>query len=57
MRPYLALLLPVLQDLQHCIMDAYANLSPAMQQRVQREVQTRVQMCILADGEKFKHQK
>ncbi|GBN08675.1 hypothetical protein AVEN_229164-1 [Araneus ventricosus] len=48
---------PTLQDLQRRITDACANVTPAMLHRVQREVQARVQMCIVADGEKFKHRK
>ncbi|GBM07608.1 hypothetical protein AVEN_230041-1 [Araneus ventricosus] len=44
-------------DLQRCITDACANVTPAMQHRVQREVQVRVLMCIVADGEKFKYRK
>ncbi|GBN02103.1 hypothetical protein AVEN_9672-1 [Araneus ventricosus] len=49
--------LPTLQDLQRRITDDCANMTPAMLHRVQREVQARVQMCIVADGEKFEHQK
>ncbi|GBM50075.1 hypothetical protein AVEN_138853-1 [Araneus ventricosus] len=48
---------PTLQDLQRRITDACANVTPAMLHRVQREVQARVQMCIVADGEKFEHRK
>ncbi|GBN33693.1 hypothetical protein AVEN_242482-1, partial [Araneus ventricosus] len=48
---------PTLQDLQRRMTDAYANMTPAMLHRVQREVQARVQMCIVADGEKFEHRK
>ncbi|GBN34663.1 hypothetical protein AVEN_176139-1 [Araneus ventricosus] len=48
---------PTLQDLQRRIKDACANMTPAMLHRVQREVQARVQMCIVADGEKFEHRK
>ncbi|GBN36562.1 hypothetical protein AVEN_122748-1 [Araneus ventricosus] len=48
--------LPTLQDLQRRITDACANVAPAMPHRVQHEVQTRVQMCIVADGEKSEHQ-
>ncbi|GBL83173.1 hypothetical protein AVEN_165378-1 [Araneus ventricosus] len=54
---------PTLQDLQRRITDACANVSPVMLHRenilhhVQREVQVRVQMCIVADGEKFEHRK
>ncbi|GBL99238.1 hypothetical protein AVEN_213091-1, partial [Araneus ventricosus] len=48
---------PSLQDLQRRITDACANVTPAVLHRVQREVQAWVQMCILADGEKFEHRK
>ncbi|GBL85682.1 hypothetical protein AVEN_193139-1 [Araneus ventricosus] len=48
---------PTLQDLQRRITDACANVTPAMLHRVQREVQARVQMCIVADGEKSEHRK
>ncbi|GBL70462.1 hypothetical protein AVEN_128399-1 [Araneus ventricosus] len=48
---------PKLQDLQRRIMDTCASLTPAMLHRVQLEVQARVQMCIVADGEKFEHRK
>ncbi|GBO33387.1 hypothetical protein AVEN_221780-1 [Araneus ventricosus] len=46
---------PTLQDLQRRITDACANVTPAMLHRVQREVQAKAQMCIVADGEKFEH--
>ncbi|GBN63326.1 hypothetical protein AVEN_258090-1 [Araneus ventricosus] len=48
---------PTLQDLQRRITHACANVTPAMLHRVQREVQAKVQMCIVADGEKFEHRK
>ncbi|GBL98100.1 hypothetical protein AVEN_84598-1 [Araneus ventricosus] len=48
---------PTLQDLQPLIKDACANITPAMLYHVQREVQARVQMCIVADGEKFEDRK
>ncbi|GBN46238.1 hypothetical protein AVEN_180815-1 [Araneus ventricosus] len=48
---------PALQDLQRRITDAYANVASAMLHRVQREVQARVQMGIVADEEKFEHRK
>ncbi|GBM36127.1 hypothetical protein AVEN_179120-1 [Araneus ventricosus] len=48
-----ATLQPTLQDIQRRITDACDNVTPAMLHRVQREVQARVQMCIIADGEKF----
>ncbi|GBM51825.1 hypothetical protein AVEN_226753-1 [Araneus ventricosus] len=44
---------PTLQELQRRITDACANVTPAMLHLVQREVQASVQMCIVADGEKF----
>ncbi|GBM98608.1 hypothetical protein AVEN_211051-1 [Araneus ventricosus] len=48
---------PILQDLQRRITDACANMASSMLHRVQREVQARVKMCIVADGEKFEHRK
>ncbi|GBN13848.1 hypothetical protein AVEN_151935-1 [Araneus ventricosus] len=48
---------PTLQDLQRRIMDACANVTPAMLNRVQRKIQARVQMCIVADGKKFEYRK
>ncbi|GBM63805.1 hypothetical protein AVEN_210657-1 [Araneus ventricosus] len=48
---------PTLQDLQRRIMDACENVTPAMLHRVQREIQARVQICIVADGEKSEHRK
>ncbi|GBM59789.1 hypothetical protein AVEN_14373-2-1, partial [Araneus ventricosus] len=42
---------PTLQDLQRRITNA--NVTPAMVHRAQREVQARVQMCIVTDGKKF----
>ncbi|GBM72180.1 hypothetical protein AVEN_302-1 [Araneus ventricosus] len=48
---------PTMQDLQRRITDACANMTPAMLHRVQREVQAKIQMCIVADGEKFEHRK
>lgn len=48
---------PIFQDLQRCIRDADSNVSPSMLQRVQREFQTRVHMCIGADEGKFEHRK
>ncbi|GBO11924.1 hypothetical protein AVEN_185459-1 [Araneus ventricosus] len=44
---------PTSQDLQRRITDAFVNVIPAM---LHREIQARVQMCIVADGEKFEHQ-
>ncbi|GBN46760.1 hypothetical protein AVEN_129868-1 [Araneus ventricosus] len=46
---------PTLQDLQRRITDA--KVTPAVLHRVQRKVQAGVQMCIVADGEKFEHRK
>ncbi|GBM64837.1 hypothetical protein AVEN_197055-1 [Araneus ventricosus] len=40
---------PTLQELRKCITDACASVSPAMLYNVQREVQSRVQMCIVAE--------
>ncbi|GBL93247.1 hypothetical protein AVEN_215634-1 [Araneus ventricosus] len=48
---------PTLQDLRRRITDACVNVTPSMLHRVQLEVQARVQMCIVADGEKFEHRK
>ncbi|GBN74972.1 hypothetical protein AVEN_211042-1 [Araneus ventricosus] len=45
---------PSLQDFQRRITDACANVTSAMLHRVQR---ARIQMCIVADGEKFEHRK
>lgn len=46
-----------LQDLKRRITVACANVSRCMLQRVQRDLQARIQMCIVADGEKFEHLK
>ena len=46
-----------LQDLKRRITDACANVSPSMLQRVQCEIQTWIQMSIVADGAKFEHLK
>ncbi|GBM94843.1 hypothetical protein AVEN_93043-1 [Araneus ventricosus] len=46
---------PILQELRNRITDACASLSPAMLCNVQREVQSRVQMCIVAEGHHFEH--
>ncbi|GBM62935.1 hypothetical protein AVEN_261991-1 [Araneus ventricosus] len=48
---------PTLQDLQRRIADACVNLTPAILHRVQREVQARVQMYMVVDGEKFEHRR
>ncbi|GBM98989.1 hypothetical protein AVEN_45562-1 [Araneus ventricosus] len=45
---------PTLQELRNCIVDACASVSLAMY-NVQREVQSRVQMCIVAEGHHFEH--
>ncbi|GBN62121.1 hypothetical protein AVEN_124065-1 [Araneus ventricosus] len=44
-----------LQDLQRHVAHACANVTSAMQHRVQRDIQARIQMCVVADGEKFEH--
>ncbi|GBL79754.1 hypothetical protein AVEN_18272-1 [Araneus ventricosus] len=46
---------PTLQELRNHITDACASVSPAMLYNVQREVQSRVQMCIVAEGHHFEH--
>ncbi|GBN45986.1 hypothetical protein AVEN_103362-1 [Araneus ventricosus] len=46
---------PTLQELRNRITDACASVSPAMLYDVQREVQSRVQMCIVAEGHHFEH--
>ncbi|GBL87568.1 hypothetical protein AVEN_165175-1 [Araneus ventricosus] len=46
---------PTLQELRNRITDACASVSPAMLYNVQREVQSRVQMCIVAEGHHFEH--
>ncbi|GBO13080.1 hypothetical protein AVEN_157915-1 [Araneus ventricosus] len=46
---------PTLQELRNRIMDACASVSPAMLYNVQREVQSRVQMYIVAEGHHFEH--
>ncbi|GBN18092.1 hypothetical protein AVEN_121599-1 [Araneus ventricosus] len=48
---------PTLQDLRRRITDACASVTPAMLHNVQREIQSRVQMCILANGEQFEQYK
>lgn len=45
------------QALQQRITNACVNVSPAMLQHVLCEFQTRLQMCIGDDGEKFEHEK
>ncbi|GBL72803.1 hypothetical protein AVEN_128012-1 [Araneus ventricosus] len=44
---------PTLQDLRRRITDACASITPAMLHNVLREIQSRVQMCIVANGEHF----
>ncbi|GBM05245.1 hypothetical protein AVEN_181629-1 [Araneus ventricosus] len=46
---------PTLQELRNRITDACASVSPAMLYNVQREVQSSVQMCIVAEGDHFEH--
>ncbi|GBM35209.1 hypothetical protein AVEN_175814-1 [Araneus ventricosus] len=46
-----------LQELRNRITDACASVSPAMLYNVQREVQSRVQMCIVAEGHHFEHRR
>ncbi|GBM89640.1 hypothetical protein AVEN_260660-1 [Araneus ventricosus] len=46
---------PTLRELRKRITDACASVSPAMLYNVQREVQSRVQMCIVAEGHHFEH--
>ncbi|GBL94159.1 hypothetical protein AVEN_163490-1 [Araneus ventricosus] len=50
-----ATLPPTLQELRNRITDVCASMSPAMLYNVQREVQSRVQMCIVAEGHHFEH--
>ncbi|GBN84394.1 hypothetical protein AVEN_142057-1 [Araneus ventricosus] len=44
-----------LQELRNRITDACASVSPAMLYNVQRAVQSRVEMCIVAEGHHFEH--
>ncbi|GBL68685.1 hypothetical protein AVEN_52881-1 [Araneus ventricosus] len=44
-----------LQELRNSITGSCACVSPAMLYNVQREVQSRVQMCIVAEGHHFEH--
>ncbi|GBM46517.1 hypothetical protein AVEN_215026-1 [Araneus ventricosus] len=48
---------PTLQDLRRRITDACASVAPAMLHNVQREIQSRVQMCTVANGEHFEQYK
>ncbi|GBL96422.1 hypothetical protein AVEN_43734-1 [Araneus ventricosus] len=50
-----ATLPPTLQEHRNLITDACASVSPAMLYNVQRGVQSRVQMCIVAEGHHFEH--
>ncbi|GBM90235.1 hypothetical protein AVEN_86207-1 [Araneus ventricosus] len=50
-----ATLPPTLQELRNRITDACASVSPSVLYIVQREVQSRVQMCIVAEGHHFEH--
>ncbi|GBL89928.1 hypothetical protein AVEN_178353-1 [Araneus ventricosus] len=46
---------PILQELRNRITDACASVSPTMLYNVQREEQSRVQMCIVAEEHHFQH--
>ncbi|GBN50423.1 hypothetical protein AVEN_32484-1 [Araneus ventricosus] len=46
---------PTLQELRNRITDACASVSPAMLYNVQRELESHVQMCIVAEGHHFEH--
>ncbi|GBO11194.1 hypothetical protein AVEN_188350-1 [Araneus ventricosus] len=46
---------PTLQELRNRITDACVSVSSAMLYNVQREVQSRVQMSIVAEGHHFEH--
>ncbi|GBO25545.1 hypothetical protein AVEN_215751-1 [Araneus ventricosus] len=46
---------PTLQELRNRITDACASVSRAMLYNVQREAQSRVQMCIVTEGQHFEH--
>ncbi|GBN25551.1 hypothetical protein AVEN_22465-1 [Araneus ventricosus] len=48
---------PTLQDLRRVITDACASATPAILHNVQREIQSIVQMCIVANGEHFEKYK
>ncbi|GBN05497.1 hypothetical protein AVEN_205913-1 [Araneus ventricosus] len=41
---------PTLENLRRRIADACASVTPAMLHNVQREIQSRVRMCIVANG-------
>ncbi|GBL54125.1 hypothetical protein AVEN_163848-1 [Araneus ventricosus] len=44
---------PILQDLRGRITDACTSVTPTMLHNVEREIQSRVQMYIVASGEHF----
>ncbi|GBN56053.1 hypothetical protein AVEN_24039-1 [Araneus ventricosus] len=46
-----------LLDLRRRITDACAAVTPAILRNVQREIQSRVKMCIVANGENFEQYK
>ncbi|GBL82792.1 hypothetical protein AVEN_106327-1 [Araneus ventricosus] len=46
---------PTLQELRNRITDACVRVSPGMLYNVQREVQSRVEICIVAEGHHFEH--
>ncbi|GBM63974.1 hypothetical protein AVEN_17556-1 [Araneus ventricosus] len=48
---------PTFQDLRRRITDPCASITLAMLHNVQREIQSRVQMCIVANGEHFEKYK
>ncbi|GBM31958.1 hypothetical protein AVEN_74255-1 [Araneus ventricosus] len=48
---------PTLKDLRQRITDACASVTRDMWHNVQREIQSRVQMCIAANGEHFEQYK
>ncbi|GBM50525.1 hypothetical protein AVEN_24655-1 [Araneus ventricosus] len=48
---------PTLQDLRRRITDACASVAPAMLHNVQREIQSRLQMCTVANGDHFEQYK
>ncbi|GBO19900.1 hypothetical protein AVEN_36377-1 [Araneus ventricosus] len=48
---------PTLQDLRRRITDACSSITSAMLYNVPREIQSRVQMCIVANGEHFEQYK
>ncbi|GBM90350.1 hypothetical protein AVEN_47489-1 [Araneus ventricosus] len=50
-----ATLPPILQELRNHTTDTCARVSPAMLYNVQREVQSLVHMCIVAEGHRFEH--